>query len=127
LIELNDLLDINVIYPGQRLCIQAEDDVLPPDGRDAALRVLDVDPGRDVTVRGRRFPPNILLTVFIEPATQNGLRRYNVGQVRVGPDGSFQKAFPIPPEFDDVQDLAIRVENLNNGFSLTAGFKNTTQ
>jgi hypothetical protein len=78
-------------------------------------------------VRGRRFSPNILLTVFIQPAGQGGLRRYNVGQVRTTADGSFEQTFPIPPEFDDVQDLEIRVENLTNGFAITAGFKNPTQ
>lgn len=127
LIELNDLLDINVIYPGQRLCIAADEDVLPPNGQDAVLRVLDVDPGQEVAVRGRRFPPNVLLAVFIGPAGQGGLRRYNVGQVRTGADGRFEQTFPIPPEFDDIQDLEIRVENLSNGFFVTAGFKNATQ
>ncbi|MFM8319680.1 MAG: LysM peptidoglycan-binding domain-containing protein, partial [Chloroflexota bacterium] len=122
LLDLNDLPDADLIFPGQLLCVQPGGGD-QPDGR-PDIFVESVTPSQEVTVGGMNFPLGVPINVQIGPSTGGPFYFITSFTLGANDDGGFRKTFSIPQQLRSVDSLIVRMVRTDNGRAFNAAFNN---
>jgi len=115
LAEINDLEEPSLIYPGQKLCVEVDEDAtgeptIPPTGNVASLSILSVVKGQSVTIQAANYPANLEFRVLMDKIGTRAVDGVRAGTAKTDKDGSFKATFGVPASLKDQNLIAIRIE-----------------
>lgn len=93
-------------------------------GNDLVLRVIDVDEGDEVTVRGLNFPAYADFFVFMADRQAGSQRWIELGLFETREDGDFEETFDIPARLRNADQISIRFESRNGRQEVSTWFYN---
>lgn len=128
LVELNDLDNPSLIFPGQKLCVATDDDSAPPSTpiKIPTFTISSVVHNQSVTIRTANFPANDTFDVLMGAFGTQGIGGKKVDAIRSGRGGSFTATFKIPASLRGSERIAIRLQSPTSGYFSYNWFWNST-
>ncbi len=122
LVEINNIANPNLIYPGQHLCVDTNLQI-PTTGFNPALSVIRASD--DVTLRGSGFPGNNTFRVMIGVQNNSQVQPIQTATYTTPANGSFQQYFNIPESLLKYKNLYVRFEQINGPLVAVTNFTNS--
>lgn len=91
---------------------------------DMVLRVIDVDEGDEVTVRGLNFPAYADYYVYMADRQASNQRWIELGLFETRAKGDFEETFDIPAKLRNAAQISILFESRNGKTQITTWFYN---
>ncbi len=121
--EINNIANPNLIYPGERLCVDTNLQIPSTGSYNPALTVVKATD--DVTVRGSGFPGNNTFRVIVGVRDHANVQPVQTATYTTPLDGSFQQYFNIPEPLLKYRNLYVRFEQINGTVVAEQDFANS--
>lgn len=131
LVEINQLKDPSLLFPGEKLCIFLSGTSSNPPSNvttnrsNASIFASSVKEDQSVTMQGKNLSTNTRYNVYLGKYKSDPMDRFLVGSVYTDKNGSFKGTFNIPKKLYDVLKIRMSVTN-PRGVSTANWFINTT-
>ena len=131
IVDINDIKNPSLIYPGNRLCIFQSGTSSNPPGSpytyssSANVSALSSKEDQSVTLQGKNLNVSSRYNVYLGKYKADSSQRLLVGSVYTDKNGYFKETFTIPKKLYDVLKIRISVTN-QRGVSASNWFINTT-
>ena len=127
--QANNLINANIVYVGQQLCIPTRGGTTPPSpiGTIPTFAIVSVVANQSVTIQTSNFPANQQFDVLMGAFGTRGINGIWVTSTPSGNGGSFTTTYSIPAGLRGSSRIAIRLQSPSGYYSYNWFYNASTQ